>query len=149
MTPSPPDRPIVVLLVEDNEGDVLLTREAFEDARVVVDLQVAEDGDEAISLLRRSGQAGGPALPDLVLLDWNLPGVPGVEVLRSIRADDRLRHLPVIVLTTSRAPEDVITAYREHANSFISKPVAPDEFLRAVRGIESYWLTVVSLPGTS
>lgn len=143
------DRPIVVLLVEDNEGDVLLTEEAFEDAKVVVELQVAEDGDDAIEHLGRCGQAGGPAMPDLVLLDWNLPGTPGVEVLRTIRGDDRLRHLPVIVLTTSRAPEDVITAYREHANSFISKPVDPDEFLRAVRGIESYWLTVVRLPGSS
>lgn len=142
------DRPVVVLLVEDNEGDVLLTREAFEDGKVVVELRVAEDGDEAIAHLRGCGTAAGPTMPDLVLLDWNLPGTAGVDVLRTIRADDRLRHLPVIVLTTSRAPEDVLTAYREHANSFISKPIDPDEFLRAVRGIESYWLTVVRLPGT-
>lgn len=145
---QPIDRPIVVLLVEDNEGDVLLTREAFEDAKVVIELQVAEDGDDAVAHLDRCGLPGGPSMPDLVLLDWNLPGTPGVEVLRAIRSDDRMRHLPVIVLTTSRAPEDVITAYREYANSFISKPVDPDEFLRAVRGIESYWLTFVRLPGT-
>lgn len=145
----PVDRPVVVLLVEDNEGDVLLTREAFDEGKVAVELHVAEDGDAAVEHLRLAGTPGGPPMPDMVLLDWNLPGVPGIEVLRTIRGDERVKHLPVIVLTTSRAPEDVIAAYREHASSFISKPVDPDEFLGAVRGIESYWLTIVRLPGTS
>lgn len=143
------NRPMSVLLVEDNEGDVLLTREAFEDGRVAVDLHVAEDGAAALAHLREAvaGGSGAPTVPDLVLLDWNLPGLAGVDVLRTIRRDDRLRHLPVVVLTTSRAPEDILTAYREHASSFISKPVDAEEFLRAIRAIESYWLTIARLPG--
>lgn len=137
-----------VLLVEDNPGDALMTREAFEDARIAVDLEHVTDAEQAIeSVTRAADQADG--LPDLVLLDLNLPGRSGLEVLRHVRADDRTRHVPVIMLTSSRAPDDVIAAYREYANSFITKPVRGDEFLRAVRALEDYWLTLVRLPSDS
>lgn len=138
-------RPARVLLVEDNPGDALLTREAFEDARIAVELEHVADADAAIDRLEQlAGGANG--LPDLVLLDLNLPGRSGLEVLRHVRADNRTRHVPVIMLTSSRAPEDVMAAYREQANSFITKPVDGEEFLRAVRTLEDYWLTVVRLP---
>ena len=140
---SPLGRPARVLLVEDNPGDVLLTREAFEDASVAVDLVDVGSAPDAIAHV---DSVADDELPDLVLLDLNLPGPPGLTVLDHIRGDDRLRHLPVIVLTSSQAPEDVLDSYRKLANSFISKPVRPEEFLRAVSSLEDYWLTVVRLP---
>lgn len=147
MSVLPPSRPILILLVEDNEGDVLMTREAFEEGKVAVDIQVCESGQEAIDHLSATLGPDGPPLPDLVLLDWNLPGRPGIDVLRWIRATPAIEHLPVVVLTTSRAPEDVLAAYRSQASSFITKPVNADDFLDAIRSLESYWLTVVALPG--
>lgn len=147
MSVLPPSRPVLILLVEDNEGDVLMTREAFEEGKVAVDLDVCESGQQAIDHLSAAMSAAGPPLPDMVLLDWNLPGRPGIDVLRWIRSTPSTEHLPVVVLTTSRAPEDVLSAYRSQANSFITKPVNADDFLGAIRSLESYWLTVVALPG--
>ncbi len=145
MKPNPLGRPAIILLVEDNPGDALLTREAFEDAKIAVDLHHVLDAESAIAFLQQAQLPGG-SLPDLVLLDLNLPGKPGLTVLQSIRTTDGLMHLPVIVLTSSKAPDDVLAAYRDHANSFITKPVHADDFLAAVRTLEDYWLTVVRLP---
>lgn len=146
MTPPNAARPVEVLLVEDNPGDALITEEAFEQAKVAINLKHAEDGPEALAHLESTASASGPPMPDLILLDLNLPGMSGLQVLERIRANDALMHIPVIVMTSSTAPEDVLAAYRGHANSFISKPVRPQEFLDAVRSLESYWLTVVRLP---
>lgn len=137
-------RPVEVLLVEDNPGDVMLTTEAFEDAKVAVNLTALMNGQEAIDHLLACPD---DELPDLVLLDLNLPGVNGHEVLKAIRHTERLRHLPTIIMTTSRSEADVSAAYREMASSYIAKPIDPDEFLRAVKGLEDYWLTIVELPG--
>lgn len=138
-------RPVEILLVEDSEGDVVLTREAFEEGKVAVNITDVGDGASALQLLEDREED----LPDLILLDLNLPGMDGHEVLRRIRNDDRFEHLPVIMLTSSRASDDVRAAYRAHVSSFISKPVDPSEFLEAVRTIESYWLTVVRLPNST
>ncbi len=144
-TPAP-SRPVEVVLVEDNPGDALITEEAFEQAKVAINLTVCEDGPTALSHLEQALAPSGPLLPDLILLDLNLPGMSGLQVLDHIRAHDGLVHIPVIVMTSSTAPDDVLAAYRGHANSFISKPVRPQEFLDAVKSLESYWLTVVRLP---
>ncbi|WP_436792788.1 response regulator [Actinospongicola halichondriae] len=146
MTTPAPTRPVEVLLVEDNPGDALITEEAFEQAKVAINLIVCEDGPTALAHLESAIGVGGPMLPDLILLDLNLPGMSGLQVLENIRHHDDLLHIPVIVMTSSTAPEDVRAAYRGHANSFISKPVRPQEFLDAVKSLESYWLTVVRLP---
>ncbi len=139
-------RPVEVVLVEDNPGDALITEEAFEQAKVAINLTVCEDGPSALQHLEQALTPSGPLLPDLILLDLNLPGMSGIQVLDRIREHDGLVHIPVIVMTSSTAPEDVLAAYRSHANSFISKPVRPQEFLDAVKSLESYWLTVVRLP---
>ena len=139
-------RPVEVVLVEDNPGDALITEEAFEQAKVAINLVVCEDGPTALDHLERATGRDGPTLPDLILLDLNLPGMSGIQVLENIRKHDGLVHIPVIVMTSSTAPEDVLASYRAHANSFISKPVRPQEFLDAVKSLESYWLTVVRLP---
>lgn len=139
-------RPVEVVLVEDNPGDALITEEAFEQAKVAINLVVCEDGPSALAHLERATERDGPTLPDLILLDLNLPGMSGIQVLEHIRNHDGLVHIPVIVMTSSTAPEDVLASYRAHANSFISKPVRPQEFLDAVKSLESYWLTVVRLP---
>lgn len=146
MNPPTAARPVEVVLVEDNPGDALITEEAFEQAKVAINLVVCEDGPSALEHLERGAARGGPALPDLILLDLNLPGMSGIQVLERIRNHDGLVHIPVIVMTSSTAPEDVLASYRAHANSFISKPVRPQEFLDAVKSLESYWLTVVRLP---
>lgn len=146
MTPPAPARPVEVVLVEDNPGDALITQEAFERAKVAINLVVCEDGPTALDHLDATIRSGGPTMPDLILLDLNLPGMSGLQVLEHIRTHDDLVHIPVIVMTSSTAPEDVRAAYRGHANSFISKPVRPQEFLDSVRSLESYWLTVVRLP---
>ena len=146
MSRATSSHPVEVLLVDDNPGDALITEEAFEEAKVAVNLTVAEDGPSALAHLRSTLVESGPAAPDLILLDLNLPGMSGLSVLERIRADADLLHIPVIIMTSSSAPEDVLAAYRAHANSFISKPVRPDEFIDAVRALESYWLTIVRLP---
>ncbi len=139
-------RSIEILLVEDNAGDVRLTLEAFKEAKVLNSFNVVNDGAEAIAFLRQQGQYANAALPDLILLDLNLPKKDGREVLAEIKADERLRSIPVIVLTTSAAEDDIARAYACHANCYINKPVDLDQFLRVVHSIENFWLSLVKLP---
>jgi CheY-like chemotaxis protein len=138
-------RVINVLLVEDDPGDVLMTREAFEEY-LNNRLDVVSDGGEAISYLRREGEYADAPRPDLILLDLNLPRRDGREVLAEIKADDSLRHIPVIVLTTSRADEDVLRSYQLHANAYVTKPVDFDGFIEAIRQIDHFFVSVVQLP---
>jgi two-component system, chemotaxis family, response regulator Rcp1 len=137
---------IEILLVEDNPGDARLTREAFNEGRLLNNLTVVGDGVEALAYLRQQGKYVGSTRPDLVLLDLNLPKKDGREVLAELKADERLKTIPVVVLTTSDAKEDVARAYGSHANCYITKPVDLDQFLRVVQSIESFWLTLVKLP---
>jgi two-component system, chemotaxis family, response regulator Rcp1 len=139
-------RPVEVLLVEDNPGDVRLTQEALKDGRVLVNLTVAADGVQAMEILRRQGSHESKARPDLILLDLNLPRKNGREVLEEIKADDELKRIPVIVMTTSKAEQDIYKAYNLNANCYVTKPVDLDEFLNVVRSIEDFWLTIVTLP---
>jgi len=139
-------RPVEVLLVEDNPGDVRLTQEALKDGRVLVNLTVANDGVEALEILRRSGPHADKTRPDLILLDLNLPRKNGREVLEAIKADEDLKRIPVIVMTTSKAEQDISKAYNLNANCYVTKPVDLDEFLNVVRSIEDFWLTIVTLP---
>jgi len=137
---------IEILLVEDNPGDARLTREAFKEGRLLNNLTVVGDGVEALAYLRREGQYSNCPRPDLVLLDLNLPKKDGREVLSEIKTDDELKMIPVVVLTTSAAQEDVTRAYGSHANCYITKPVDLDQFLRVAHSIENFWLTLVRLP---
>ena len=139
-------RAIEVLLVEDNPGDVRLTQEALKDGRVMVNLTVAADGVEAMEVLRRIAPSGPQPRPDLILLDLNLPKKSGREVLEEIKADDDLKRIPVIVMTTSKAEQDIHKAYNLNANCYVTKPVDLDEFLNVLRSIEDFWLTIVTLP---
>lgn len=139
-------RPAEILLVEDNPGDVELTREAMEDAKLTNTLHVVQDGVEAMKFLRRQGAYADSPRPDMILLDLNLPRKDGREVLAEIKSDDSLRIIPVIVLTTSRAEEDILKSYQLNANSYISKPVDFAGFARVVRSLQSFWFSVVILP---
>ena len=138
--------PLCILLVEDNAGDVRLTREALKDAKVQLDLYVASDGHQALDFLYRRGEYVNCRRPDLILLDLNLPCKDGREVLEEIKADSSLRSIPVIVLSTSSSSVDIHRSYQLHANSYISKPVDLDGFLEIVRSIDNYWLSIVKLP---
>lgn len=138
--------PIEILLVEDNPGDVDLTKEALERAKVSNRLHVAEDGAEALDFLFQRGPYAKACRPDIILLDLNLPKKDGREVLSTIKATPELADIPVVVLTTSQADEDILRAYQLHANCYITKPVDFDQFLRVVETIEDFWLTVVKLP---
>lgn len=144
MKPQP--MPIEILLVEDSPSDVRLTREALKDAKILNNLHVASDGEEAMEFLHRTGRYADAVRPDLVLLDLNLPRKDGREVLAEMKADEELRRIPVVVLTTSRSEEDVLRAYDLHANCFITKPVGLDQFLRIVESIHGFWLSIVTLP---
>ncbi|HET9901968.1 MAG TPA: response regulator [Actinomycetes bacterium] len=137
---------IEVLLVEDDPGDVLMTREAFEQHKLRNTLHVVSDGVEALSFLRQEGEYADVPRPDLVLLDLNLPRKDGREVLAEIKADPQLRRTPVVVLTTSEAEEDVLRSYDLHANAYVAKPVDFDRFIDVVRRIDSFFVTVVKLP---
>lgn len=137
-----------ILLVEDNPGDVRLTMEALRDAEVPNKLIVVRDGVEAMEYLRRQGQYATAIRPDLILLDLNLPKKDGRQVLKEIKADDTLKRIPVVVLTTSRAEEDILKAYDLNANCYITKPVDLDQFTQVMQAIEVFWLTVVRLPKT-
>ena len=139
-------RPVEILLVEDNPGDVRLTIEALRDGEVHNNLNVARDGVEALAYLRREAPFTGAARPDLILLDLNLPRKDGREVLAEIKADAELKTIPVVVLTTSRAEQDVLRSYELQANCFVTKPVDLDQFIDVVKSIENFWLTVVRLP---
>jgi two-component system response regulator len=139
-------QPIEILLVEDNPGDVALTREALRDAKVANHLHVAEDGAEAVDFLFRRGKYADAPRPDIILLDLNLPKKDGRQVLAEIKAEPELAQIPVVVLTTSEADEDILRSYQLHANCYITKPVDFPRFLHVVQSIESFWLTVVRLP---
>jgi len=138
---------IDVLLVEDDPGDVLMTREAFEDNKVANRLAVVSDGVSAMEYLRKEGPYADAPTPDLVLLDLNLPRMDGREVLQALKQDDQLRRIPVVVLTTSEAEEDVLRSYSLHANAYVTKPVDFDRFIDVVRQIDDFFVSVVRLPG--
>lgn len=139
-------RPIEILLVEDNPGDVRLTREALKEAQVLNQLHVVEDGVEAMAFLRRKGQYTNRPAPDIVLLDLNLPRKNGHEVLRELKNNGRLKRIPVVVLTTSAADEDIVQSYQLHANAYITKPVDLEKFMRVMEAFESFWLSTAQLP---
>ncbi|WP_019137447.1 response regulator [Cellulomonas massiliensis] len=139
-------KPIDVLLVEDDPGDVLMTREAFEDHKVANRLSVVADGVSAMAFLRKEGEYADAPTPDLVLLDLNLPRMDGREVLQALKADAALRAIPVVVLTTSEAEEDVVRSYSLHANAYVTKPVDFDRFIDVVRQIDEFFVEVVRLP---
>lgn len=142
-----PDGQLVeILLVEDNEGDVRLTREALKEGRIRNRLHVVGNGEHAIQFLRREGEFAEAPRPDLVLLDLNLPRLDGRQVLADIKTDPDLKQIPVVVLTSSRAEKDLLGAYDQHANCFITKPVGFEEFMDVIRSIENFWLTIVVLP---
>jgi two-component system, chemotaxis family, response regulator Rcp1 len=138
---------IHILLVDDNEGDILLTREALDDARIVNKISIAYDGLEAIRFLKK--QPAGTNTPDLILLDINLPKMNGTEVLAIIKNDPDLKRIPVIMLTTSSAEKDILASYDNHANCYITKPVDLDMFMNVVRTIEDFWISIVKLPKTA
>lgn len=138
--------PIEILLVEDNEGDIDLTKEALLESKLKNQLEVVRDGEEAIAFLRKQGKYNDATTPDLVLLDLNLPKKDGREVLAEIKADPILRRIPVVVLTTSEAEEDILKVYDNHANCYIKKPVDFNKFVNVVKKIEDFWLSIVKLP---
>jgi chemotaxis family two-component system response regulator Rcp1 len=139
-------RPIQILMVEDNPDDIELTVEAFKDSRVRNRLIVVKDGEEAVSYLQGKGQYQHAVRPDLILLDLNMPRKNGRDVLREIKNDPKLKRIPVVILTTSQEEEDIIHTYDLHANCYITKPLDFNQFLKVVKSIEDFWLTVVKLP---
>ena len=139
-------RPIEILLVEDNPGDVRLTVEGLKESKVRNNLHVARDGVEAMEFLRRTGRYGGAVRPDLILLDLNLPRMDGREVLAEVKSDAKLKTIPVVVLTTSRAEQDVLRSYELQANCYITKPADLEQFIAVVKSIEDFWFTIVTLP---
>lgn len=146
MTTHIPIRPIEILLVEDSPTDALLTKRALADARLINRLHLVEDGVQALAFLRKEPPYTDAPRPDLILLDLNLPKKDGREVLAEIKNDDDLKIIPVVVLTTSRAEEDILKSYRLHANCYISKPVDFDSFTDAILTLEKFWFAVVTLP---
>jgi CheY-like chemotaxis protein len=139
-------KPIEILLVEDNPGDADLAREALEESKFNNDLHVVDDGEKAMAFLRREGVYANAPRPGLILLDLNLPRKDGREVLAEIKADDDLKRIPVVILTTSSAEKDVLKSYDLHANCFITKPIDLNQFLNVVKAIEDFWLSIVVLP---
>lgn len=137
---------IEILLVEDDAGDIDLTREALEDSKLQLNLNVVRDGVEAIAYLRREDKYSTATQPDLILLDLNLPRKDGREVLQNIKNDNKLKHIPVVVLTTSDTDEDILGSYGLGANCYVNKPLGMDEFVQIVRAIEDFWFTIVKLP---
>ncbi len=137
---------IHILLVEDNEGDIFLLTEAFEEGKVVNKISVARDGKEAIDFLDKKGKYENEEMPDLVLLDVNLPKKNGHEVLEYIKESESLKQIPVIMLTTSSSEKDILLSYKNHANCFITKPVDVDNFLKVIYSIENFWINIVKLP---
>lgn len=139
-------RPIEILLVEDNPGDVRLTREALKEGKVRNNLHVAVDGVDALEYLKKEGKHSDAGTPDLILLDLNLPRMDGREVLENIKEDPELKRIPVVILTTSKAEKDIVRSYDLHANCFITKPVDLVQFITVVQSIEDFWMTIVKLP---
>lgn len=137
---------IEILLVEDNPGDVRLTLEAFKEGKLINNLSVVGDGVEAMAFLRKEGKYTDKPYPDLILLDLNMPKMDGREVLAEIKKDTNLKHIPVVILTTSQAEQDILKSYDLHANCYISKPVDLDQFNVVIKSIQDFWLSIVKLP---
>ena len=146
MNTKPARKAINILMVEDNPGDVRLTMEALNGAKIRNHIEVVQDGAQAISFLRHEGKYANSILPDLILLDLNLPKKDGREVLAEIKADEHLRRIPVVILTSSQAEQDIVKAYDLHANAYVSKPVDLEQFIIVVKSIEDFWLEIVKLP---
>lgn len=142
-----PPLPVDILLVEDNPGDVLLTRTTLRDSKVRNSLATVDNGVDALAYLRREGRFADAVRPDVILLDLNLPRMDGREVLEAIKNDPDLQTIPVVILTSSKAEEDVVRSYQLHANAYVTKPVGLDQFMDVVRHIEDFWLSIVKLPG--
>lgn len=141
-----PVNPIEILLVEDNQGDITLTVESFKEGRIANKINVVEDGEEAMLYLRKQGKYSNATTPDIILLDLNLPKKDGREVLHDIKMDQYLKRIPVVILTTSIAENDVLKAYDNYANCYIRKPVDLNKFIEVVQKVEDFWLTIVKLP---
>lgn len=146
MKQEPVGRPVQILLVEDNPGDVRLMQEALKEAKVRNTVHVAMDGEEAMAFLLQQGKHKDAQRPDVVMLDLNLPKKGGLDVLREMKEDAELRRIPVVVVTTSRAEQDIVKSYNLHANCYVTKPVDLNQFLEVVRAIEGFWLSIVKLP---
>lgn len=142
----PQQKLVEILLVEDNPGDADLAREALQDSKINNNLHVVEDGIEAMAFLRKTGKYENAPRPDLILLDLNLPRKDGREVLSEIKADDYFKRIPVVILTTSEAEEDILKSYNLHANCYITKPIDLSQFMKVVHSIENFWLSIVALP---
>lgn len=140
------NRLLEILLVEDNQADIVLMQEVLADAGITLNMHTANDGEEAMAYLRREGVYAEDPLPDLIILDLNIPKKHGYDVLREIKEDEYLQHIPVIIMTTSRAREDILRSYRMHANCYITKPVGPEDFIRMMKILETFWFKTVSLP---
>ncbi|WP_435101075.1 response regulator [Halarchaeum sp. P4] len=138
--------PVEILLVEDNPGDVRLTEEAFAEARINNDLHVTRDGQSALDYLHQRGEYADVDRPDLVLLDLNLPRVSGMDVLEEVKSDDALCRIPVVILTSSEAEEDIVESYENHSNAYLTKPIDPAAFIEMIQSFEDFWLTLVKLP---
>ena len=139
-------RPVNILLIEDNPGDVRLTQEAFKEGRIAINMEVTMDGVEAIKFLRKEPPYEDKFTPDLILLDLNLPKRDGREVLKEIKSDDYLRRIPIVILTTSNAEQDILKSYNLHVNCYINKPVDFDQFFEIIQKIEDFWLSTAILP---
>ena len=146
MTNALDNRPIDILMIEDNPGDARLTQEALKESKVLNRLYHAKDGVEALSFVRQEGPFADVPRPDIILLDLNLPKKDGREVLAELKADPQLKTIPVVVLTTSKAEQDIVHSYELHANCYITKPVDLDKFIDIVQGLEDFWLSIVRLP---
>ena len=148
MTVNPLGRPADFLLVEDNPGDVRLTQEALKSHKVQNNLHVATDGEEAMAFLRRQGKYANAPRPDIILLDLNLPKKDGREVLAEIKSDPNLKTIPVVIITSSEAEQDVIKSYNLNANCYVTKPVNLDQFIKVVQSVNDFWITIVKLPSS-
>lgn len=150
MTPDPSaTQPVQILLIEDNPADVRLTREMLSEGRIINRLHVVTDGEQAVEYVRGLGVFADRSLPDLILLDLNLPRRDGLEVMADLKGDPVYRQIPIVVLTSSKAESDMFQSYALHANCYISKPVDLSQFMDVVRSIEDFWLSIVRLPHTS
>lgn len=140
------DRPVEILLVEDNEADIRLTQEGIKEAKIRNNLHIVRDGEEAMNFLQNKEQYQNAVTPDLILMDLNLPKKDGRELLKEIKNDETLAPIPVVVLTTSEAEKDIIKSYKLHANCYVTKPMSLDQFVEVIMAIENFWLTIVKLP---
>lgn len=139
-------KPIEILLIEDNPGDIRLTVEALNESKIINNLNIVMDGEEALNYLKKKGKFSGRKRPELILLDLNLPKKDGREILAEIKADENLKLIPVVILTTSEAEEDILKTYQLHANCYITKPVNIDQFIKVVQTIGDFWFSIVKLP---